>query len=91
MHILCKNRKLYIGVLPVYYYDKPGGVIMSMRLVSVNLPDAYLDSLDELVNDGFYPNKSEAIRAAVRDMIKNELGGLRPRRRSEDAFRGRRR
>lgn len=62
-----------------------------MRLVSVNLPDAYLDSLDELVNDGFYPNKSEAIRAAVRDMIKNELGGLRPRRRSEDKFRGRRR
>ncbi|MGC1122411.1 MAG: ribbon-helix-helix domain-containing protein [Candidatus Methanofastidiosia archaeon] len=62
-----------------------------MKLVSVNLPDAYLDSLDELVSYGYYPNKSEAIRAAVRDMIKNELGGIRPRKRVDDQFRGRRR
>ncbi|MBU7013768.1 MAG: ribbon-helix-helix protein, CopG family [Theionarchaea archaeon] len=62
-----------------------------MKLVSVNLPDAYLDSLDELVSYGYYPNKSEAIRAAVRDMIKNELGGIRPQKRVDDQFRGRRR
>ncbi len=62
-----------------------------MKLVSVNLPDAYVDSLDELVNNGYYPNKSEAIRAAVRDMIKDELGGLRPQRKIEEPFRGRRR
>lgn len=62
-----------------------------MKLVSVNLPDAYVDSLDELVSNGYYPNKSEAIRAAVRDMIKDELGGLRPQRKIEEPFRGRRR
>ena len=62
-----------------------------MKLVSVNLPDAYIDSLDELVDCGYYPNKSEAIRAAVRDMIKNELGGIRPRRQVDEPFRGRRR
>ncbi|MBU6998308.1 MAG: ribbon-helix-helix protein, CopG family [Theionarchaea archaeon] len=62
-----------------------------MKLVSVNLPDAYLDSLDELVSYGYYPNKSEAIRAAVRDMIKNELGSIGPRKRVDDQFRGRRR
>lgn len=59
-----------------------------MRIVTVNLPDMYLDGLDELVNAGYFPNKSEAIRAAVREMIKNELGGLRPRETAE--FRGRR-
>lgn len=62
-----------------------------MKLVSVNLPDAYIDSLDELVSYGYYPNKSEAIRAAVRDMIKSELGGIGPRKRMEEPFRGRRR
>lgn len=61
-----------------------------MKLVSVQIPDAYLEGLDELVNSGFYPNKSEAIRAAVRDMIKNELGDFRPRGR-EISYRGRRR
>ena len=62
-----------------------------MKVISVNLPDAYIDGLDELVDIGFFPNKSEAIRAAVRDMIKNELGGIRPRRSTEEPFRGRRR
>ncbi len=62
-----------------------------MRLISVNLPDAYVDSLDELVDSGYFPNKSEAIRAAVRDMIKNELGGIRPRGKIDEPFRGRRR
>lgn len=85
---MLRNRKLYIGVLSIYYHDN-GGVIM--KLVSVNLPDAYIDSLDELVNYGYYPNKSEAIRAAVRDMIKSELGGIRPRSKVEEPFRGRRR
>jgi Arc/MetJ-type ribon-helix-helix transcriptional regulator len=56
----------------------------------VNLPDAYIASLNELVDSGYYPNKSEAIRAAVRDMIKSELGGIRPRN-IEEPFRGRRR
>lgn len=62
-----------------------------MKVISVNLPDAYIASLDELVNSGYYPNKSEAIRAAVRDMIKDELGEIRPRRNAEKPFRGRRR
>jgi Arc/MetJ-type ribon-helix-helix transcriptional regulator len=62
-----------------------------MKVISVNLPDAYIASLDELVDSGYYPNKSEAIRAAVRDMIKSELGGIRPRRTMEEPFRGRRR
>lgn len=48
-----------------------------MRLISVQIPEAYINGLDELVNYGYFPNKSEAIRSAIRDMLKNELGGFR--------------
>ena len=45
----------------------------SMKLVTVLLPDASLKGLDELVRMGIYPSRSAAIRAAVRDLLKNEL------------------
>jgi Arc/MetJ-type ribon-helix-helix transcriptional regulator len=44
-----------------------------MKLVTVLLPEAYLEGLDELVRTGMYPSRSAAIRAAVRDMLKKEL------------------
>ncbi|MEM3526021.1 MAG: type II toxin-antitoxin system ParD family antitoxin [Candidatus Jordarchaeaceae archaeon] len=45
----------------------------SMKLISIKLPNAYLDGLNELVKMGIYPSRSEAIRVAVRDMLKKEL------------------
>ncbi len=44
-----------------------------MHLITVHLPEAYLEGLDSLVNEQIYPNRSEAIRVAVRDMLKTEL------------------
>ncbi len=44
-----------------------------MKLVTVLLPEAYLEGLDELVRTGMYNSRSAAIRAAVRDMLKREL------------------
>ncbi len=44
-----------------------------MKLVTVKLPEAILDGLDELVKAGMYQNRSAAIRAAVRDLLKKEL------------------
>jgi len=44
-----------------------------MKLVTVLLPEAYLEGLDELIRSGMYPSRSAAIRAAVRDMLKKEL------------------
>jgi antitoxin ParD1/3/4 len=44
-----------------------------MHLITVHLPEAYLEGLDSLVNERIYPNRSEAIRVAVRDMLKTEL------------------
>ena len=46
---------------------------MKMRLVTVHLPQSYIEGLEELVKDSIYPNRSEAIRVAIRDMLKNEL------------------
>ncbi|RLI86575.1 MAG: CopG family transcriptional regulator [Archaeoglobales archaeon] len=44
-----------------------------MKLVTVHLPPAYIEGLRELVKRGRYPNQSEAIRAAVRDLLREEL------------------
>ncbi|MEM1531177.1 MAG: ribbon-helix-helix domain-containing protein [Candidatus Bathyarchaeia archaeon] len=44
-----------------------------MKLVTVLLPEAYLEGLDELVRRNMYPSRSAAIRSAVRDLLKREL------------------
>jgi len=48
-----------------------------MKLVTVKLPEALLEGIDELVGAGFYPSRSSAIRSAVRDMLKKELWNSR--------------
>lgn len=45
---------------------------MNMKLISVNIPESYLKVLEILVVDGKFPNRSEAIRVAIRDLIKTE-------------------
>ena len=44
-----------------------------MKLISVNIPDSYLKVLKMFVIDGKFPNRSEAIRIAIRDLIKAEF------------------
>ena len=36
-----------------------------MKLITVHLPDAYLQGLDKLIDADAYPNRSETIRVAV--------------------------
>jgi len=43
-----------------------------MKLISVNLPETYLKVLEVLVTENKFPNRSEAIRVAIRDLIKTE-------------------
>ncbi len=43
-----------------------------MKIVTVFLPEEYLGILEKLVEQGRFPNRSEAIRVAVRDLIKTE-------------------
>ncbi len=43
-----------------------------MKLISVNLPESYLKVLEMLVAEEKFPNRSEAIRVGIRDLIKTE-------------------
>jgi Arc/MetJ-type ribon-helix-helix transcriptional regulator len=46
--------------------------VFFIKLISVNLPESYLKILEVLVAQGNFPNRSEAIRVAIRDLIKTE-------------------
>ena len=43
-----------------------------MKLITLYVPESYIESLDQLVKHKFYPNRSEAIRFAIRDLINSE-------------------
>jgi Arc/MetJ-type ribon-helix-helix transcriptional regulator len=46
--------------------------VIIVKLISVNLPESYLKVLEILVSESKFPNRSEAIRVAIRDLIKTE-------------------
>lgn len=42
-------------------------------MLTVFIPEEYCEALDMLVIDERFPNRSEAIRSAIRDLVQNEL------------------
>lgn len=46
---------------------------LKMKMITLYLPEPYIKALDQLVNERFYPNRAEAIRVAIRDLIDNEF------------------
>ena len=44
-----------------------------MKAISLLLPAPYLQRLQDLVDAGYYPNRAEAIRVAVRDLLHSEI------------------
>ncbi|MGQ4912029.1 MAG: ribbon-helix-helix domain-containing protein [Candidatus Thorarchaeota archaeon] len=46
-----------------------------MKLVTLHIPEQYVEGLERLVSNNLYPNRSEAIRIAIRDLLKRELWG----------------
>lgn len=44
-----------------------------MQLIAVHLPEKIVKDIQRLVDVGLYPNRSEAIRIAIRDLLKREL------------------
>jgi len=44
-----------------------------MKLISVKMPEALIEGMDELVKRGVYPSRSAVMRTAVRDLLKKEL------------------
>jgi Arc/MetJ-type ribon-helix-helix transcriptional regulator len=44
-----------------------------MKLITLYLPEPYIKALDRLVNEKYYPNRAEAIRVAIHDLIDTEV------------------
>ncbi|AHL23220.1 MULTISPECIES: ribbon-helix-helix domain-containing protein [Thermococcus] len=53
-----------------------------MRIISVQLPQGLINAMDQLVKKGVYPNRSEIIREAIRELLKKELYRLETENRS---------
>ena len=47
--------------------------MITIKLISVNLPEAYIKALELLVAEGKFPNRSEAIRVGIRELVKTEF------------------
>jgi len=54
-----------------------------LRVVTVKIPKAYLDELNNLVKAGLFPSRSEAIRIAIRDLLQRELWSMKGAKPSE--------
>ena len=46
---------------------------LKMKMLTVYIPETYIKALDLLVLEERFPNRSEAIRTAIRDLIKEEI------------------
>jgi len=48
-----------------------GGI--KLKLITLYLPEPYIQALDQLVDEKYYPNRAEAIRVAIRDLLNVEV------------------
>ncbi len=48
-----------------------------MERVTLRIPEQQIDEVEQLVDSGEFPNRSEAIRSAVREMINEQQNGRR--------------
>ncbi len=44
-----------------------------MKIITINLPEKYLQAIQILNDMGVYPSRSEAIRIALNDFLEKEL------------------
>ncbi|MFX1470329.1 MAG: ribbon-helix-helix domain-containing protein [Promethearchaeota archaeon] len=44
-----------------------------MKIITINLPEKYLEAIQILNDMGVYPSRSEAIRIALEDFLTKEL------------------
>ena len=45
-----------------------------MRNITINIPNNYDDNIQKLIKNKLTPSRSEAIRTALRDFLRNEYG-----------------
>ncbi len=44
-----------------------------MKIITINLPEKYLEAIQTLNDLGVYPSRSEAIRTALSEFLSDEL------------------
>ena len=44
----------------------------AMKICTINLPEQYVESLDNMVDLGFFPSRSEAMRQALKQFLSKE-------------------
>ncbi|NAZ25535.1 MAG: ribbon-helix-helix protein, CopG family [Thermofilum sp.] len=54
-----------------FYISKRGDYTSITKIVSVKLPVGLIDALDELIQRGYFQNRSDAIREAIRKLLTN--------------------
>jgi len=47
--------------------------LCKMKIITINLPEKYLQAIQILNDMGVYPSRSEAIRIALHDFLSKEL------------------
>ena len=47
--------------------------------VSVRMPESYVEYIDELVSKGYYKNRSEAVRKAIKKLVHKYACVIKPR------------
>lgn len=49
--------------------------VLTMKLITQNVPQHDLDAIEKLVKAGMYPNRAEFIRLAIKQVLKEEMRG----------------
>lgn len=50
----------------------PKGSVDRLKIATINIPDDYLSCIEILVNLGYYPSRSEAVREALKQFLSHE-------------------
>lgn len=45
---------------------------MPLKIITINIPDQYLDCIKVLTDFGYFPSRSEAIRQAIKQFLYKE-------------------
>lgn len=46
---------------------------MTMKITTINLPDQYVNCIETMVNQGFFPSRSEVVREAIKKFLTKEI------------------
>jgi antitoxin ParD1/3/4 len=68
---ICSVLHTSIRKTTILWFTNRGRCVL--KLITLYVPETYLKALDQLVVERFYPNRAEAIRVAIRDLINDEL------------------